>query len=241
LSHYVCLALLPAAPGPDVQRVLEGLLARYDENREVPEYERECDCASRLAVDTARAHAELMTGETLWGLRQKFDACYAEDVARLKAMDAWDQELVDTMDERWQEFTSAFRGIGQAKLESLKPWPDDPTCRACGGTGKEKTTYPPEAKWDWWVIGGRWDRLLPGEANACPVEALIQHNDTAAYNDRFLPYAMLGPDGTWYARGRMGSFGMSSDEYDRKAWAGEVRAILARHPGHWAVLLDLHI
>ena len=35
----------------------------------------------------------------------------------------------------------------------------------CGGTGTYRSTYNPNAQWDWWVVGGRWNGwLAPPEA-----------------------------------------------------------------------------
>lgn len=36
----------------------------------------------------------------------------------------------------------------------------DPNCDNCKGTGKYRTCYNPDSKWDWYTVGGRWSGCL---------------------------------------------------------------------------------
>jgi hypothetical protein len=95
------------------------------------------------------------------------------------------------------------------------------------------TTYNLDSQWDWWEIGGRWDGWLD-QTDCVPVTELLQDDDK-------IPFAMITPDGQWHQRGRMGWWGMASDEKADDAWAQEVRQLLQTYPDALAVTCDLHI
>ena len=49
-------------------------------------------------------------------------------------------------------------------LEANPEWSKaQKSCSDCHGTGKRMTTYNPKSKWDWWVVGGRWNGAVKGE------------------------------------------------------------------------------
>ena len=105
--------------------------------------------------------------------------------------------------------------------------------------GEPISTYNPESKWDWWVIGGRWDGWItnaktPGERladNMAMTEQALERN--------VIPHAIVTPDGEWHEHGRMGWWGILLTENEH--WEYEAREILARYPGHNVVILDAHI
>jgi hypothetical protein len=87
------------------------------------------------------------------------------------------------------------------------------------------------AKWDWWVIGGRWN----GEAtengrNLFPMTDLRQG---------WSAFAILTPDGIWHAEAEMGYWAMTRNEDDQ--WDKRQYEIASAFPEHWAAWLDLHI
>lgn len=55
-------------------------------------------------------------------------------------------------------------------------------------------TYNPDSHWDWWQIGGRWDREMQGK-NVLPV---------ADWDGSFQPFALVTDDGEWHQKARMG-------------------------------------
>jgi hypothetical protein len=57
----------------------------------------------------------------------------------------------------------------------------------------------------------------------------------------FFPRAIITPDGKWHQKGRMGWFGMSSDDKEQNKWEDEVMALYEQYPNNMMVLLDLHI
>lgn len=109
-------------------------------------------------------------------------------------------------------------------------------------------TTNPQAKWDWWVVGGRWTgllKLLPGATGGNGTPSLLsQPNqdpfrcDTALVGDvnteamkientdengflKALTFAFIDLEGKWNERGRMGWFAVVTDknpDYDLGFW-----------------------
>jgi hypothetical protein len=119
-------------------------------------------------------------------------------------------------------------------------------CADCHGAGVRTTTYNPNSKWDWWVVGGRWHGIVRhglfreggGQEslsdNAAPVAELKE-------NIPEYIHAIVTPDGAWHEQGRMGWWGMVQDEKAEDAWRREVAALLLEHRRALAVGCDLHI
>ncbi len=101
------------------------------------------------------------------------------------------------------------------------------------------STYNPESKWDWYVIGGRWDGWIndletSGERaadNMATTEQMIERGK--------IPHAIITPDGEWHEHGRMGWWAILLTENEN--WDAEARAILASYPSHQLVIIDAHI
>lgn len=79
--------------------------------------------------------------------------------------------------------------------------------------GDLMSTYNPNSKWDWYVIGGRWNNILVdkngNKVNGGLAKSLVFDND-------IIPFAVVTPDGQWYERGSMGWWGCFSNE--NKDW-----------------------
>lgn len=145
MSHYYCLVLLE--PGGCELRVkqAEALLAPYDENLEVDEYERRCWCVGHQAQDEIRKRIddELGSGND-W--RERF---------RLRREAG---ETAETLDRDWREQFVKPREGREAELLAEHPGRDTAVtdCDTCHGTSIERTTCNPQSKWDWYTVGGRW-------------------------------------------------------------------------------------
>lgn len=103
-----------------------------------------------------------------------------------------------------------------------------------------ETTYNPNSKWDYWAVGGRWEGAFgDGECQDYPygnfalVEELISRE--------IIPFAVVTPDGEWHERGRMGWWGIVTDEKPDAAWKEMVLDIYRKYPNYLAVACDLHI
>jgi hypothetical protein len=101
------------------------------------------------------------------------------------------------------------------------------------------STYNPDSKWDWYVIGGRWDGWINdkeassesvGDNSATTEEAIARNK---------IPHAIVTPLGEWLERGQMGWFATLITENEH--WDSDGKAILARYPGHRIVIVDAHI
>lgn len=124
-------------------------------------------------------------------------------------------------------------------------------CDECHLTGVIESTYNPNSKWDWWIVGGRWDGLVsakgqrrpssdggfnfePGHnspyRNSCLVKQLKPEN---------IPFALVTPDSVWHEKGNMGWWGVVSNE--NADWNEVAHAILAAYPDHLIVGVDCHI
>lgn len=174
MSHFTTLVLLKSL-GEDVEAQVGEILAPYDENIEVEEYERDCHCIGQVA----RNEAERIASEKYGTLRELRDSFWKDKTTR-------ERESDEQQDEAWKEHIKDYIEMGDSIFDShpMKNKPD-PTCgfyvgefwesqvregkldeyklgqryedgSGCGGTGKHMTTYNPQSKWDWWSIGGRW-------------------------------------------------------------------------------------
>jgi DNA-binding transcriptional MerR regulator len=105
--------------------------------------------------------------------------------------------------------------------------------------GNPISTYNPDSKWDWYVIGGRWDgwindRKTSHEAmsdNIATTEAVLERNK--------LPHAIITPDGELHEHGQMGWWGNMLTE--NESYESEAKLVLSRFPGHHLIILDAHI
>lgn len=114
----------------------------------------------------------------------------------------------------------------------------------------------PDAKWDWFVLGGRWhgslilkpgcDGVL-GEGswwnNQQPRvdQARFGDIDWPATRQSFDPFAVL-KHGEWHEQGEMGWFGVSLNEKDEAGWLAEVQRLLDETANDQLVsVFDCHI
>lgn len=95
--------------------------------------------------------------------------------------------------------------------------------------GDVVTQANPNAKFDYWAIGGRWKDEIEG--------------DYAKVKDIFSedsPFAIVDGDG-WHERGEMGWWAIVNDSKEQADWDKEVKEILKKHIDDYAVVLDCHI
>ena len=269
MSHFATLVLLrPDRAGSqgEIETGVAESMAPYDENIIVPEYEQDCYCIGIQAKRDAREKAKAQCGP-LAELRKVFWKDRPEGELDEDQSKAWDAHLAEYNRVEAEAF----------KAHPLKDKPD-PTCgfygdgdqkgqryedgSGCGGTGKERSTYNPLSKWDWWTIGGRWSGALAAavegreflhdpdcpasmqeleqDGNILPVSKLLDGEKSL-----FAPFAIVTPDGDvlpeqrWREKGNMGWWAIVTDE--QADWPEQAVKILAAHQDCIAVLCDLHI
>ena len=111
-------------------------------------------------------------------------------------------------------------------------------CRFCSGRGKRKTTYNPDGKWDWWSLGGRWDRAIRGDfSRTNPYMISHAHDlDGNASSPKFLvdndivPAAIVTPDGRWH----------EAEEWKEWEWDNRAKSIFAENLATLAIGVDCH-
>jgi hypothetical protein len=105
--------------------------------------------------------------------------------------------------------------------------------------GEPVSTCNPDSKWDWYVIGGRWDGWINDRDASC--ECLADNTaltEESIARDK-IPHAIITPDGVWHERGQMGWWATLLTENEN--WDQEAKALLAQYPGHRVVLVDAHV
>ena len=120
-----------------------------------------------------------------------------------------------------------------------------PMDRWCGSPGDVDdrglfalTTRNPDATWDWYEIGGRWDGFLPGNAATC--RSLLHSPDL----QKLLPHDFVTPDGVWHARQRFVSTDWCEGHWLRTStpeWLAEFRLALSVPEGGLVVCVDRHV
>lgn len=246
MSHFSVYVLVKKPTEEQVHK----MLAPYDENKEVPEYETPCYCVNVEASDAARASVERYT--PLEDLRVSFDQAHPLPPGARHYYDLNEAQR-EAHDEAWRAHIAPY----EARLEELtKAHPryqmPRPKCDDCGGTGKRETAFNPKSKWDWYAIGGRWAgtfRNVPRPATFDDVykkrkigdEYLKVSDLLAGWDMSMVPFAVLTPEEGWVERGEMGWWAHVSNEKKRSEWEPEVRALLAKYPEHYAVNVDCHI
>lgn len=176
MSHYTCLVIMPKGltmetPRAVIDAEVEKLLAPFDENTTVDEYDRPCHCIGARARNEAgeTAAKEL---DTSW--EKLRDAFNTEEIQRLrkkslklgeyeKISDEEAQAAEGECQRRWQSHTQPLRELEKKRRKEhplfQKP---DPECDECHGSGTTRSTYNPNSKWDWYCVGGRWGGALLG-------------------------------------------------------------------------------
>lgn len=118
----------------------------------------------------------------------------------------------------------------------------------------------PNAKWDWWTVGGRWTGLLRMKAGAnavlgyrawCASPAETGTSDQARVSDIDLEAMAAGghplrtfavvKDGEWFEKGKVGWFACVSDAKAEDQWTDEFDKLLAASGDAWLTIVDCHI
>lgn len=250
MSHFMVTVLVPVGTEEDaIEEAVRGLLAPYDENTAVPEYPTKCWCVGRVAKNEASLGANAEVG-SYEDLRQSFAAAHPLPAGK-HPFDLPEDEQ-DNREEAWRKHIEP-REETERRLFLRHPLAEKPNpgCDECKGAGTHGTTRNPKSKWDWWTIGGRWSGAflpggpqgnanipaafqgLPSDGNVAPVEALIAQKTSM--------FGLVTLDGEWHERARMGWWATTSGDKPQDEWSAEVLALLEKHRGCIAVVVDCHI
>lgn len=109
------------------------------------------------------------------------------------------------------------------------------------------STRNPQGRWDYWVIGGRWDGVIQGKSrntkgrsNYGPEHEQLQYNicPVRELPADVLPEWILTPDGKWYEQ-EMRSLYPTPQE--NEAWRKVVQPLLEQYQDCFAVGVDCHL
>lgn len=104
------------------------------------------------------------------------------------------------------------------------------------------STYNPQSKWDWYAVGGRWSGFYNTTVDEQPVDYARKGTIFIPEGTNVQTYAVLA-EGVWRSPGKMGWFGMSTEEdterEDYGKWFDRFWAGLGDEA--WVVVVDLHI
>jgi hypothetical protein len=134
-------------------------------------------------------------------------------------------------------------------LPHLRDWTGCP-----GGLDKHGlyylSRYNPDSRWDWYVIGGRWNGVIAGKPRDDDQGGFNFANEfhqlsenVATVKDAAVTecFAFVLPDEKWLAAGDMGWWGMVSNEASEDKWNAALQELAAKYADHLIVGVDCHI
>lgn len=90
-------------------------------------------------------------------------------------------------------------------------------------------THNPQAKWDWYVKGGRWSGYIFKKEGGTTDYAMLTEvdwdkmfqKDEEGYDH--IPFCFVDREGSWHEKGEMGWWAMVSNEKKKDDWHGEFK------------------
>ena len=153
----------------------------------------------------------------------------------------------------FSDFEECYKYYGQ-------DWNGNSWKKCDDGIWRVSTTYNPNSKWDWYLLGGRWSgrilKLKPeatsgiiGEPSWCSKSKGIDaarkgEIDLEAMKKKdisLVPYAYI-KDGEWHSKGEMGWWGISTNNKPQEEWDEHFWNMFNSLPDDTMIwLYDLHI
>ena len=278
MSHFTGLVIM--TPQYAAKHSIEDALEKYDENREVPEYSKgEVSDYEKVEVIDYYKNGGFKT--LLDALYEKLAnegkvAAFAPEENNTKYLQLKDALGREGFEKAYVEFfketyPGLFEQFDAIYAENGDAWNDN-SFRINPLTGKweEYSTYNKDSKWDWYQLGGRWNKHIKTKAGEYVDECLLEEIDFTDFTDddyeeeektdiwgekyhelkegRQYHYTNSTPpfclviDGQWIEKGEMGWWGIVSNAKEQVNWNDEVMAILNRLPGNSEVSsIDFHI
>lgn len=268
MSHFTVTVALPAETAPsNLKSALANVLARYDENREVPRYvaytKAELISNGRKEIGNYRetVYAKYLADPRAYALEHN------NNPAHLKYL-AGNSGSISNLPARPGDLATLTRTDDDGGFPAKLTWTDEQVwadavrwyeAEDIGPGGEVYSESNPESKWDWYQIGGRWAGawalnaiIVPpppnltqkswatGAVDGSRVDvARVQDIDHASIEPAF---ALVDLEGAWHERGEMGWFAMVSNEKDADVWRAQYMAAVAALPTDtWLINVDCHI
>ena len=100
------------------------------------------------------------------------------------------------------------------------------------------STYNPNSKWDWYTVGGRWNKCINTLDGRHVNEAFVHEVD---WKDS-TPFAFITPVGEWCEKGEMGWWAVVFNEKEKSDWETEFRKFVDELDDDTKVtIVDCHI
>ena len=228
--HFLTFILTESGSEEEIEMVMEP----FDENLEVDPYQTECWCRGGEALRATTSNpppelraldADLEEGRNrMRDLAQRLHGSGEESEGSQELREALEEVRTATSAIQ-KERTAVLQGLLQAHPLFDKP---EPSCEECAGKGFHETTFNPEGRWDWYVLGGRWDGFLTD--NCQPAKTVHDLIESRAIDT---PYAVVGPDG-WMDLEKVSSSQGSDDGRE------ELLRILSAWEGLTVSVVDIH-
>ena len=221
MSHFVVYVF-----SKDFERDVEELLAPYDENLEYEPY-----------VEYTREQAIASEREEILNYKNTIYAEYIADP------EAYEKEYALTDNDGHikylrDEFPKRLSWTDDECYEEKKKWYDE---ESIDKDGNLLSTRNPKAKWDWYVVGGRWAAGLMTLHGEPTDEDYVSEID---WDKTVIPFAFVTPDGVWHERGTMGWWACVSNEKLLEDWTKEFKDVveeLKKDKTAKITLVDCHI
>lgn len=102
------------------------------------------------------------------------------------------------------------------------------------------STYSPNAKWDWYEEGGRWNHFLESKSNSKDINTLRISDVIWDFNNP--PFAYLQPNDIWREHGEMFYFGISKPKISDEDWKKQFKKYVeSLNDDIYVTVVDCHI
>lgn len=100
----------------------------------------------------------------------------------------------------------------------------------------------PNAKWDWYSIGGRWSGFLKTKNGENVNQDICKNIDWDYMFNNRIPLCYLDSEGEWHEKASVGWFGCTTDICDEKTWLDQLKDYIDNEDMHCQVtVVDFHI
>jgi len=213
MSHFTVTACLDPKIVSElgIVHALNAILAPYDENKDVEPYrvyeegspsDHWFVSSMRRGAESFRALQELGPCELVRRRLENKVVNWREDtmekgIAAIEQSGEWEEDasydtklgdnptwkdVVELQNERYYSSAlSLYPPDNNSENDSDRLYYDEELDRAY-----TMSTYNPDSKWDWWLIGGRWQRSLVSISDADP--HLLIHGVPGVFGDNDNPY-----------------------------------------------------
>lgn len=227
MSHFVTAVISTS----NDESAISGMLAPYDENLHVPTYTEYTKqefikelLKSRTNYATKGPYADYIKNPNEYIKKNKNNSGHIEFITKTfpKILKMSGEELY------------------QRKIKEYNP-------EKIGSNGEILSNYNPNSKWDWYEIGGRWNKPLLLYNGKMTNSARILKIDWKRMKEKaksaFSIWAVLDNTG-WHEPGNMGWWGISSAEpADESKWSinWEKTFITTENKNKYITIVDCHI